>query len=56
MLDGEFTCEVENHALDEVLRALALAGVESLVAHPPTLEELFLAEYDDPGGPGGVRP
>ena len=39
-----------------MLRALALAGVESLVAHPPTLEELFLAEYDDPGGPGGVRP
>ena len=56
LLDGEFTCEVESHALDEVLTALGVAGVESLVAHPPTLEELFLAEYDDPGGPGGVQP
>ncbi len=54
VLDGELTCEVESQALDGVLLALAAAGVESLVAHPPTLEELFLAEYDDPGGPGGV--
>ncbi|HQR26342.1 MAG TPA: ABC transporter ATP-binding protein [Nocardioides sp.] len=52
--DGELTCEVESRALDAVLRGLAEVGVDSLVAHPPTLEELFLAEYDDPGGAGGV--
>jgi ABC-2 type transport system ATP-binding protein len=49
-------CQVDNDALDEVLRRLTAAGVRSLVCRPPTLEELFLRHYsDDPGaaGPGG---
>jgi ABC-2 type transport system ATP-binding protein len=52
--DGELRCEVEGGALDEVLRRLGEIGVDSIIAHPPTLEEMFLAHYDDPGGPGGV--
>ena len=51
-------CQVDNSALDEVLRRLTAAGVRSLVCRPPTLEELFLRHYsadpgaDGPGGPG----
>ena len=50
-------CQVDNSALDEVLRRLTAAGVRSLVCQPPTLEELFLRHYsagpaDGPGEPG----
>jgi ABC-2 type transport system ATP-binding protein len=48
-------CQVDNSALDEVLRRFTAAGVRSLVCQPPTLEELFLRHYStDPGtdGPG----
>ncbi len=41
------SCQVDNSALDEVLRRLTEAGVRSLVSQPPTLEELFLRHYTD---------
>ncbi len=43
------TCQVDATALTPVLAALTAAGVASLVSSPPTLEELFLEHYDDPG-------
>ena len=46
-------CQVDNAALDEVLRRLTEAGLRSLVSQPPTLEELFLRQYSaGPDGPG----
>jgi ABC-2 type transport system ATP-binding protein len=42
------SCQVDNDALGELLRLLAVAGVRSLVSQPPTLEELFLRHYADP--------
>jgi ABC-2 type transport system ATP-binding protein len=48
-------CQVDSDKLDEVLRQLASAGVQSLVSQPPTLEELFLRHYAADGGdPGDV--
>ncbi|WP_027942006.1 ABC transporter ATP-binding protein [Amycolatopsis taiwanensis] len=38
-------CEVDNDALDELLRALTKLGVRALSVHPPTLEKLFLQHY-----------
>jgi len=50
-------CQVDNSALDEVLRHLTAAGVRSLVCRPPTLEELFLRHYSsDPGADGPAEP
>jgi ABC-2 type transport system ATP-binding protein len=50
-------CQVDNSALDEVLRRLTAAGVRSLVCRPPTLEELFLRHYSaDPGAAGPGEP
>ncbi len=53
-------CQVDTDQLDPFLRALAAAGVRSLVSQPPTLEELFLRHYagDGPGvraGPAGAE-
>jgi ABC-2 type transport system ATP-binding protein len=42
---GRLRCEVDNAALDEVLRRLTAVGVRSLTCRPPTLEELFLRQY-----------
>jgi ABC-2 type transport system ATP-binding protein len=42
-------CEVDTDKLDAVVRSLADAGILSLVSQPPTLEELFLRHYADPG-------
>jgi ABC-2 type transport system ATP-binding protein len=39
--------EVDNDALGAVMSHLAGFGIRSLVSQPPTLEELFLREYDD---------
>ncbi|MGZ5404971.1 MAG: ATP-binding cassette domain-containing protein, partial [Nocardioides sp.] len=39
--------EVDTARLDEVLGVLRGAGVQSLTATPPTLEELFLRHYGD---------
>ena len=47
-LDGtRLRCEVDNPALNEVLRRLTAAGVRTLTCRPPTLEELFLRQYSD---------
>ncbi|WP_019135889.1 ABC transporter ATP-binding protein [Cellulomonas massiliensis] len=45
--DGHVTFEVDGPALPGVLTALAPLGVSSLLAHPPTLEDLFLRQYSD---------
>jgi len=45
--DEHVTLDVASDALDAVLAALPAYGVRSLVAHPPTLEDLFLREYSD---------
>ena len=39
--------DVDNQALDSVLRHLAALGVRSLISQPPTLEELFLRHYQE---------
>ncbi|MDX6250726.1 MAG: polyether ionophore transport system ATP-binding protein [Kribbellaceae bacterium] len=40
-------CEVDNAQLDGLMKQLAASGIKSLVAQPPTLEELFLRHYED---------
>ncbi|MGY1622099.1 ATP-binding cassette domain-containing protein [Geodermatophilus sp. SYSU D00965] len=46
-VDGDrVTFLVDDADLDGVVRALASLGVRSLVAAPPSLEELFLRHYD----------
>lgn len=49
-VDGEVRAEVEAARMSEVMAAFAERGIEALAVHPPTLEELFLRNYDDPGG------
>ena len=45
-VDGDrVTFEVDTDALDQALRALVQVGVRNLVSQPPTLEELFLRQY-----------
>jgi ABC-2 type transport system ATP-binding protein len=39
--------EVDSHAIDAALTALASHHIKSLASHPPTLEELFLRHYDE---------
>jgi ABC-2 type transport system ATP-binding protein len=39
--------QVETAALGRAVGVLHGAGLRSLVAHPPTLEELFLRHYGD---------
>jgi ABC-2 type transport system ATP-binding protein len=47
-LDGtRLHCQVDNAALNEVMRRLTAAGVRTLTCRPPTLEELFLRHYAD---------
>lgn len=41
--------EVDAGELDEVMRALAALGVQSLTSAPPTLEDIFLHHYDGSG-------
>ncbi|ROS25967.1 ABC transporter ATP-binding protein [Cellulomonas sp. PhB150] len=45
--DSHVTFDVDTDALDAVLAALPAFGVSSLVAHPPTLEDLFLRQYGE---------
>ncbi|MEV8375846.1 ABC transporter ATP-binding protein [Kribbella sp. NPDC056861] len=40
-------CEVDTAQLDGLMKQLAASGIKSLVAQPPTLEELFLRHYED---------
>ena len=46
-LDGHVTFAVDDAALPAVLAAVAQLGPRSLVANPPSLEELFLRHYGD---------
>ena len=48
------SCQVDNSALDAMLRQLTEAGLRSLVCQPPTLEELFLRHYTDTPATAGV--
>jgi ABC-2 type transport system ATP-binding protein len=43
---GNVSFEVDNGALNAVLRRLTETGVRALVSRPPTLEELFLRHYE----------
>jgi ABC-2 type transport system ATP-binding protein len=43
---GHLHVQVDNVRLGEVMTFLAAFDIVSLVSQPPTLEELFLAEYD----------
>lgn len=46
-IDGQVRFEVDGDRVDETIRALAPLGVRSLVAHPPTLEQLLMRHYGD---------
>ncbi len=39
--------DVDSDHLDSAIRHLSQLGIQSLVSHPPTLEELFLRQYGD---------
>lgn len=45
--DGQVRFQVDGDRIDPVVRALAPLGVRSLVAHPPTLEQLLMRHYGD---------
>lgn len=47
--DGRYrlTCRAQPGTMDELLTALAAAGVHTLTSRPPTLEELFLGYYTE---------
>ncbi len=45
--DGQVRFEVDGDRVDDVVRTLAGLGVRSLVAHPPTLEQLLMRHYGD---------
>jgi ABC-2 type transport system ATP-binding protein len=47
-IDGnKVRCEVDTALLEGLMKQLAASGIKSLVAQPPTLEELFLRHYED---------
>jgi ABC-2 type transport system ATP-binding protein len=52
--EGRVRFQVDNASLDTVVSALAGLGVRSLVAAPPSLEELFLRHYGDELAADGV--
>ncbi|MDT0301282.1 ABC transporter ATP-binding protein [Streptomonospora wellingtoniae] len=54
--DGQVRFEVDGDRLDEVVAALGPLGVRSLVAHPPTLEQLLLRHYGGAPGEGAATP
>ncbi|WP_109507757.1 ABC transporter ATP-binding protein [Nocardioides speluncae] len=41
------TFDVDSDHLDEAVKVLSDHGIQSLTAHPPTLEELFLRQYGE---------
>ena len=51
--DGTISFQVDGDRVDGVVRALAPLGVRSLVAHPPTLEQLLMRHYGDGGAADG---
>ncbi|WP_354055574.1 ABC transporter ATP-binding protein [Dietzia sp. 2505] len=50
--DDEVRFRVDGDSVDEAVRVLAPLGVRSLVAHPPTLEQLLMRHYGDGAGAG----
>ncbi|MBB1032210.1 ABC transporter ATP-binding protein [Dietzia sp. SLG310A2-38A2] len=52
--DDEVRFQVDGDSVDEVVRALAPLGVRSLVAHPPTLEQLLMRHYGDAAEAGDL--
>ena len=48
--DGQLRFEVDGERVGAVVQALAPLGVRSLVAQPPTLEQLLLRHYGDRAG------
>jgi ABC-2 type transport system ATP-binding protein len=52
-VDGQVRFEVDGHRVEETMRVLAGLGVRSLVAHPPTLEQLLLRHYGEELGTRG---
>lgn len=46
-LDGHVRFEVDGAHVTDVVRELAPLGVRSLVAHPPTLEQILMRHYGD---------
>jgi ABC-2 type transport system ATP-binding protein len=45
--DGQVHFEVDGEHVDAVVKLLAGLGIHSIVAHPPTLEQLLLRYYGD---------
>nr|WP_281497084.1 ABC transporter ATP-binding protein [Ornithinimicrobium sp. F0845] len=45
--DGQVRFQVDGDRVSELVRAMAPLGVTSLVAHPPTLEQLLMRHYGD---------
>jgi ABC-2 type transport system ATP-binding protein len=45
--DGQIRFEVDGEHTDPAIRNLAELGVRSIVAHPPTLEQLLMRHYGD---------
>ena len=55
-VDGQFRFEVDGEHVDVALKRLVELGVRSLVAQPPTLEQLLLRHYgDEPVAAAGER-
>ena len=46
-VDGFVRLDVDGDQVDPVVRALAGLGVRSIVAHPPTLEQLLMRHYGE---------
>ncbi|HSJ43425.1 MAG TPA: ABC transporter ATP-binding protein [Euzebyales bacterium] len=46
-VDGQVRFQVDGSHIDGTMRQLAALGVRSIVAHPPTLEQLLLRHYGD---------
>ena len=53
--DGRVRLEVDGDRVAEVLSVLAGFGVRSIVAHPPTLEQLLMRHYGDELDDGSGR-
>ena len=52
-VDGQrIAFDVDTDDLADAMRVLGTAGIRTLTAHPPTLEELFLRQYGDQVDPG----
>jgi ABC-2 type transport system ATP-binding protein len=46
-LDGRVIFDVDSDHIDAAVAALSALGINTLTAHPPTLEELFLRQYGE---------